>query len=136
MLSYIKNITNVKICHTKLYIFKHYDYDAHNKIENGYVKIKVLFDNKQIGFVNFALFTGQVGFIEVEKIYRRQNIANFMLTHVEKELLKNNITNIWVVCSKNHYFWSVQKNYIYTNQPHTSVTGSGYLKQLDMINTE
>ena len=125
MFKYIRRIP-----HEKLSIVRNYEYDSWNKIENGQVKLHVYTNNEHLGFVDFRSSTGQIGFIEVKEKYRRRGIANFMLSHVEKELLKNNITKVWLVCSKDHYFWSKQKNYVFDNRPHASVTGSGYSKKL------
>jgi ribosomal protein S18 acetylase RimI-like enzyme len=114
MFSWLQRFNKIKITPHKLSIKTNYTYDSWNKITNGQVKTCVYHDNIFIGFVDFRSFTGQIGLIEVNKKYRRQGIAKFLLNHVEDELLKNSLTNVWVVCSKNHYFWSKQKNYIFT----------------------
>jgi len=122
--------TKVNINHEKLSIQRSYTYDSWNKIENGQVRFDVHISNQHLGFVDFRSSTGQIGIIEVKEEYRQQGIANFMLLHIEKELLKNNVKKVWCVCSQNHYFWSRQKNYIFNNRPHESVTGHGYSKKI------
>ena len=123
--------TKVNINHEKLSIKSNYTYDLWNRVDNGQVRFDVYIDNDHLGFVDFRSSTGQIGFIDVKEEYRRLGIANFMLLHVEKELLDNNIKKVWVSCSKDHYFWSRQKNYIFNIRPDESVTGSGYSKKLD-----
>lgn len=124
------------IDHNQLCITKTYEYDSWNKVKHGQVKYKVYYNHpavhKQsyVGQVDFRNSTGQVGFIEVSEQYRRRGIANYILSNVEKELQSKNINKIWAVCTKEHYFWSVQKDYVYYTKPHCSVTGSGYYKEL------
>jgi predicted acetyltransferase len=85
---------------------------------------------KDIGHVNFNATTGQIGFIEVKEKYRHNGLAQFMLMNIEKELKKNDVLKSWVVCSRDHFFWSKQWDYIFDASPHKSVTGSGYSKTL------
>ena len=102
-----------------LSIVKSYKYDSWNQIENGQVKFDVYLSNEHLGFVDFKT-TGQICLIDVKEKYRRKGIANFMLLNVEQELLNNNVTKVWLVCSRDTF----------DNRPHTSVTGSGYSKKI------
>ena len=99
-------------------------YDHYNKITNGQISLNLYSNDKQIGFVTFRV-SGQVCLIDVNEKYRRRGFATHMLKEVEKHLVSN---KIFAICSKHHYFWSVQKNYFYDEQPHKSITSSGYSK--------
>lgn len=123
--------SKIKIPHENLLVVKSYQFDEWNKIEKGQARLDVFIRNNHLGFVEFRNLTGQICLIDVNEKYRRQGIANFMLSHVEKELVNNNVMKMWAVCTQNHYFWSKQKNYIFDNRPHISVTGFGYFKKLN-----
>jgi len=102
-------------------------FDSWNKKKNGQIKHHVLYDGVSIGFVDFRCFTGQVCLISVEKEFREKHIALKMLEAVEVELKANNVDRIWAVCSKDHYFWSNQTNYLF----HEKLTiSSGYSKRI------
>jgi hypothetical protein len=87
-------------------------------------------DGNRIGYVNFVPSTGQIGLIYVNDNMRNCGYATYLLCNVRMILVKNNIPTMWMVCSRGHYFWSVQPNYIWSNNPHPSVTGSGYYKHI------
>ena len=113
-----------KITLDKLSFTVNYRYDSWNNVENGQVRYDAYNNNTFLGYVDFRKSTGQIGIIDVEEKYRRCGIATFLLTNVEKELSGD----IFAICSKDHYFWSKQKGYMWHERPHNSVTGSGYKK--------
>ena len=53
-------------------------------------------------------------------------------TNYLEELIKNKVPTLWGITTKDHYFWSKYKNIIWSERPHDSVTGSGYLKKLNI----
>ena len=101
-------------------------YDHYNKISNGQISLNLYSNDKQIGFVTFRV-SGQVCLIDVNEKYRRRGFATHLLKEAEQHLISN---KIFAICSKDHYFWSVQKNYFYDERPQQSITSSGYSKMI------
>ncbi len=102
-------------------------FDHWNKIENGQISLNLYNYDEHVGFVTFRILSGQVCLIDVNEKYRRRGFATHMLKKVEQYIISN---KIFAICSKDHYFWSVQKNYFYEERPHQSITSSGYSKFL------
>ena len=102
-------------------------FDSWNKKRNGQIKHHVLYDGVHIGFVDYRCFSGQICLISVEPNFRRKHIAHKMLEAVEVKLKANNVKKIWAVCSKDHYFWSNQTNYLFSENLNV---GSGYSKRI------
>lgn len=126
-MKFISNLFKPKINHSQLSTVKFFSYDIHNKIKDGETIINLYNNNDFLGHIKFRK-NGQICSIDILEKYRNQGLAKFLLQNTEKELKKCNINEIWLVCSKDHYFWSNQKNYIYSYPLHKSVTGKGYKK--------
>lgn len=85
---------------------------------------------EQIIHVQFKRNTGQIGLIYVHELYRKQGLAKWTIKLLEDEFRLHGLDEIWVACSKDHYYWSKQKDFHYRNPSHPSVTGEGYYKSL------
>jgi hypothetical protein len=106
--------------------------DTYNKVPNGETHMDILHNDKKIGYVNYRHHNGQIGIICVEKNYRNKGVGICTLNKIEEELIKNKVPTLWGITTKDHYFWSKYKNIIWSERPHDSVTGSGYLKKLNI----
>lgn len=61
---------------------------------------------KQIAFASFSLDSGQIGLVDVNPEYRRRKLGTQIVEEIEEELKKYKISEVWVTCSKDHFYWS------------------------------
>ena len=104
--------------------------DKYNKVPNGETHMDILHNDEKIGYVNYRQHNGQIGIIYIEQKYRNKGVGTCTLKKIEEELIKNKVTKLYTITTKDHYFWSKYKYIIWNERPHDSVTGSGYFKNL------
>ncbi len=86
-----------------------------------------------IGYINYRTGTGQIGLFYINKKYQNRGLGKQILKKVMIDLKEHNNKTLWAVTSENHPFWSnvYAKSFEYKIRLHPSVTGSGYLLNLD-----
>jgi len=91
--------------------------------------------NKSIGYVSYKIKTGQIGLLFIKKDYQNLNLGKQILLNIINELTVDN-KQIWAVTTQDHPFWSnvFEQSFEFTRRPHNSVTGSGYLLNIDKFN--
>jgi len=85
---------------------------------------------KSIGYINYRTGTGQIGYFFINENYRNKSLGKQILLNAILDMKNNKI--VWTIASHNHPFWSnvFNKSFKYSERPHMSVTGSGYLLHL------
>jgi len=109
--------------------------DRWNKIENGNTRLEYFDNDKEVGYIDYRSFTGQVGIFYLEPEYRQKGLGTQILLKAMEEMRENKVPNVWAVTTKDHEFWSkVFKGSMSWNKPaHNdtySITGSGYNMKL------
>jgi hypothetical protein len=91
--------------------------------------------HKSIGYVSYKIKTGQIGLFFINKDYQNFGLGKQILLNIINEFMVEK-KKIWAVTSQNHPFWSnvFEQSFEFTSRPHESVTGSGYLLNLDKFN--
>jgi predicted acetyltransferase len=92
--------------------------------------------SKSIGYISYKITTGQIGLFSIIKKYQSRGLGKEILKKVIKEMELNGNKSVWAVTSQNHKFWSnvFDKSFEYNKRPHNSVTGSGYLLDINKFN--
>lgn len=103
--------------------------DTWNNIPQSECNIKFYYNEKNIGYIQYRLGTGQIGLFYIDEKYRNNGLGKEILNNVIGEMKNNNIKEIWAVTSEKHNFWSnvYNKKFKYFDENiHSSVTGGGY----------
>lgn len=89
--------------------------------------------HKSIGYVSYKNKTGQIGLFFINKDYQNLGLGKQILIKLINEQINNDNNKIWAITTKDHPFWSnvFEQSFEFASRPHNSVTGSGYLLNLD-----
>lgn len=123
-----------KLMKNKLQRLKLDSFQQTQKINNdGNVELnfKNYITKEQIAYARFKLGTGQIGILDINKKFQRRGLGKQIIQHIENEFKKTNLKEIWVACSRNHFYWSKLPGFHYKEPVHNSVTGCGYLKKIN-----
>jgi hypothetical protein len=93
--------------------------------------------HKSIGYVSYKNKTGQIGLFFINKDYQNLGLGKQILLNIINELTIDNKTKeIWAITTQSHPFWSnvFEQSFEFATRPHNSVTGSGYLLNLNKFN--
>jgi len=134
------NITNGNIW--LLYFDKNKQIDMITQINNTDLNlIKTRKDvekiaHKSIGYISYKIKTGQIGLFFINKDYQNLGLGKHILFKLINEQINSDNKKIWAITSKDHSFWSnvFEQSFKFASRPHNSVTGSGYLLDLDKFN--
>jgi GNAT superfamily N-acetyltransferase len=87
---------------------------------------------KSIAYVSYKLETGQIGLIYVKPKYQNAGIGKQIVLKVINDPYIN-FKPVFTITAKNHPFWSnvFNKSFEYSKRPHMSLTGDGYVLNLD-----
>jgi len=91
-----------------------------------------------IGYINYRTRTGQIGLFFINKHYQNRGLGKQILNKVIIDLKEHNNKTVWTITSVEHPFWSnvYNKSFEYKRRPHTSVTGDGYLLNLNKFSIQ
>jgi GNAT superfamily N-acetyltransferase len=84
-----------------------------------------------IAFAQFVVTTGQIGILDINEEFQRRGLGKQIIKEIEDVLKLHNKKEIWVACTKNHYYWSNLLGFQFRDSIHPSVNNTGYFKILE-----
>ena len=102
------------------------------KFNNNDVIIKYYYLDKEISFINYNIFTGQIKYIYVNPLYQNKGLGTQILHNciMEMDIFYNK--EVWCISGKNHIFWNNIYNksfkYRYPIQPYLPTLSGFYMK--------
>lgn len=132
LLNLTKSHSQIKINFNDLTHKRIMEKDTWNNLESGQITMNYFYKNNEIGFISYRIKTGQIGLFFINNEYQHMGLGKQILSNVIKEMKERDVSYVWAVTCKNHYFWSnvYNKGFEYKERVHSSVTGDGYIMKI------
>jgi GNAT superfamily N-acetyltransferase len=106
------------------------------RFKEGSYKKYYYHDGKEIGHIYYNILNGYIGLFWLKESYRNRGLGKQILTETILEMKKNDVKEIWMSTSKNHFFWSNvwDKRFKYRESIHEKINNScGYYLNLEGV---
>lgn len=93
---------------------------------------------KSVGYIHYRIGTGQIGLFFIKNKYANKGLGKQILAKTIEHMKISGNTHVWAVTLKDHPFWSnvYGQAFQYSKTLHPSVTGDGYILDLNNYSSE